>query len=149
VTTSRPTTRSSSGGGGGFVSRITSFFTGTPTITATAPATPQSLSAFIETLIQVGVIPAEKAVLARAIAAPTPVTTISSSSFKTNLQLHDSGPEVRTLQNFLIKKGFLAQDAVTGYYGPKTVKAVEKYQASVGMTVSGYFGPRTRATVKE
>lgn len=53
------------------------------------------------------------------------------------------GEHVKSLQAFLISKGFLTTSS-TGYFGPATKKAVMKYQKSVGVTETGYYGAKTR-----
>ncbi len=106
-----------------------------------------SLSSFIETLITLGVIPADKVSLARAAVSVTPAA--SKSSFTRDLQLHDRGEDVKALQNFLISKGYLPSGNNIGIFGPMTFSALKKYQASVGLPSTGYFGPRSRTMVSQ
>jgi hypothetical protein len=130
-------------------SRVTTFFTGAPaTPSASTPVSAPTLSTFIEALIKAGVVPADKVEAARAITSTVTTPTISSTSFKRDLQLHDSGSDVKTLQTLLISKGFLPAGKNTGTFGAQTLAALKKYQASVGVTATGYFGPRTRAGVR-
>jgi uncharacterized repeat protein (TIGR01451 family) len=80
--------------------------------------------------------------------------TISSPYiFTTDLQLHDTGPAVNALQNYLIRedKGPAATKlkihGATNYFGILTYNALVEFQASVGIHATGYFGPITRAWV--
>jgi len=80
------------------------------------------------------------------IANTTPV--ISYSTFTRNLTLHTVGPDVKTLQQFLILKNFLGIGNDTGYFGPLTYQALVQYQKAMGIVPpSGYFGPLTRSVV--
>lgn len=54
-----------------------------------------------------------------------------------------SGEEVLMLQKLLVNKGFLSNDAVTGYFGNKTLSALKDYQASKGLDPVGSVGPST------
>jgi len=55
--------------------------------------------------------------------------------------------DVKSLQQFLIDKGYLKGTA-TGNYLTLTVAAVKAYQTAKGITpVNGRFGPKTRAAV--
>jgi hypothetical protein len=112
-----------------------------------SPVSTPTLSMFIEALIKAGIVPTNKIEAARAITATAP-TTISSTSFKRDLRLNDTGSDVKTLQTLLISKGFLAQDKATGTFGPLTFAALKKYQESMGIISTGYFGPITRAGIK-
>jgi peptidoglycan hydrolase-like protein with peptidoglycan-binding domain len=53
------------------------------------------------------------------------------------LSLGSTGLEVAALQGFLIAHGLLANGKTTGYYGPMTVNAVQRYQSSIGLISSG------------
>lgn len=57
-----------------------------------------------------------------------------------------NGTAVRTLQVLLTRKGF----AVTadGVFGPKTLTAVRRFQARLGLAVDGVVGPRTWAALQ-
>lgn len=52
-----------------------------------------------------------------------------------------SGPEVRTLQQALVVRGY--RIAVDGQFGPGTLQAVRTFQASVGLNPDGRAGQRT------
>lgn len=74
--------------------------------------------------------------------APLPCISIS-----TNLYRGLSGNSVTTLQNFLSANGYFTV-APTGYFGPITFAAVQRYQASQGITTTGYVGVLTRAAIE-
>ncbi len=109
------------------------------------PSNPMTLGSFIEILISLGVIPADKAAEARAIIT----ASTEPKLFARDLQLHDRGEDVKALQNFLISKGYLSSGNNIGIFGPMTLSALKKYQASVGLPATGYFGPRTRTAVSQ
>ncbi|MBX4200055.1 peptidoglycan-binding protein [Candidatus Parcubacteria bacterium] len=57
----------------------------------------------------------------------------------------DEGDAVLALQKFLQSQGFLPSDEpLNGYFGPKTEKAIRKYQEARGLEVTGRVGPLTR-----
>ncbi len=58
-----------------------------------------------------------------------------------------SGSDVTSLQQFLIRGGFLAADLGTGYYGARTTQAVASYQTARGIEATGTVGPITRARI--
>ena len=57
--------------------------------------------------------------------------------------------DVKCLQQFLKSKGpgIYPEGLVTGYFGPLTKAAVQRYQLSQSIITTGYFGPLTRAAV--
>jgi len=65
------------------------------------------------------------------------------------------GTEVSALQAWLISGGYLAAGNATGYFGPLTEAAVQRFQASHGVVSSGspsttgygVVGPRTRTAI--
>ena len=60
-----------------------------------------------------------------------------------------SGGEIAKLQDFLSSVGALAKNSTTGYFGPSTGQALQKWQASHGIMATGtpLVGPKTRATM--
>lgn len=54
--------------------------------------------------------------------------------------------QVTALQERLTYDGYFS-GPITGYYGPLTEAAVEKYQSANGIEVKGYVGPSTRAAL--
>jgi peptidoglycan hydrolase-like protein with peptidoglycan-binding domain len=68
-------------------------------------------------------------------------TTTTGACFTTDLKLGMKSDEVKTLQ---IKLGVTP---ATGYFGPKTLAAVKKFQAENGIPTTGYVGPLTRTAL--
>ncbi len=68
-------------------------------------------------------------------------------SLTTNLHRGFESLQVKSLQTFLIQKGYLL-DNVTGFYGDKTVEAVKDYQASVGLPTTGMVYDFTREAMR-
>jgi len=75
----------------------------------------------------------------------------SCSLFEKDLYFGMKSEEVKCLQQFLANLGeeIYPEKLVTGYYGPLTQKAVQRYQAMKGIIATGYFGPLTRAKVNQ
>lgn len=73
-------------------------------------------------------------------------------SLNRNLVRGAQGDDVRQLQQSLIGEGDLDSDSATGFFGPKTEKALQKWQAKRGIVATGTpattgfgsVGPRTR-----
>ena len=62
-------------------------------------------------------------------------------------------PWVKILQHHLVNLGYLSKNDITGYFGPKTKKAVCEFQqdykvVSAGSPRCGYFWPKTRGALK-
>ena len=87
-----------------------------------------------------------------------PSVTPSASlalSFNLYLDLTDkeTNGEISKLQRFLQAQGYFNYPEITGYYGPATVQAVQRWQAARGVvstgspdtTGYGYVGPKSRA----
>jgi peptidoglycan hydrolase-like protein with peptidoglycan-binding domain len=67
--------------------------------------------------------------------------------FKRDLWYRTRGDEVMTLQQILIKLGFLKGDA-TGFFGNDTLKAVKNYQRQVmHIAPTGKVGTMTRTSL--
>ncbi|MBD2540651.1 peptidoglycan-binding protein [Coleofasciculus sp. FACHB-SPT36] len=80
---------------------------------------------------------------------PQPVSKASQVSQRPRsgvLQEGDSGPEVVALQQRLQKQGYF-QANITGYYGPITKAAVNRFQQAAGMPVDGIVGSDTQAAL--
>lgn len=73
------------------------------------------------------------------------------SVFSGDLYYGMTSPEVKCLQQFLVNLGssVYPEKLITGYYGPLTKAAVQRYQALQGIITTGYFGPLTRAKVNQ
>lgn len=69
---------------------------------------------------------------------------------KTYLCKGDSGSEVKTLQDNLIRLGYSCGSAgADGEFGTNTDAAVRTFQKANGMTVDGLAGEKTQAKIKE
>ena len=79
---------------------------------------------------------------------PTTPTTIPTTTPTTNvLKRGSNGDAVKDLQNILVKLGQLSDAQMqtgVGIYGPKTQKAVESFQANVGLPVTGELDAPTQ-----
>lgn len=68
--------------------------------------------------------------------------------------LGERGDHVKVVQKFLAARGYLAQQAVTGWFGAQTLRAVLSYQLarniipSVHDPAAGFVGPATLATMQ-
>jgi len=62
------------------------------------------------------------------------------------LKKGDTGSEVRTLQNQLVKLGFHI-GSVDGVFGSMTLDAVKGVQSAAGIKVDGLVGPNTRSAI--
>jgi hypothetical protein len=65
-----------------------------------------------------------------------------------DLRLGNKNDQVKILQDFLIKKGYLNASS-TGYFGAATVKAVIKYQKENKMQAPGRVGAMTRKAINQ
>ncbi|WP_225413614.1 peptidoglycan recognition protein family protein [Stigmatella hybrida] len=64
----------------------------------------------------------------------------------------DTGPNVKRLQDALVKTGYMTRAQVnTGYgtFGPQTEAAVKKFQADKKLPTTGYYGDMTHAALKK
>ncbi|MCF7843451.1 peptidoglycan-binding protein [Candidatus Gracilibacteria bacterium] len=71
----------------------------------------------------------------------------SCVDIKYNLNRGAENDDVRTLQNYLMKKGFLMV-APNGYFGPSTQKAVTDYQKSMMLSSDGEANSLTRLSIR-
>ncbi|MDO8624148.1 MAG: glycosyltransferase [bacterium] len=83
---------------------------------------------------------------------PQPILAQQTTYFTSNYHLNDEGSEILVLQKSLNAKGFILAEEGPGspgnetiYFGPRTYRALKKFQETNGLPASGYFGPRTRA----
>lgn len=84
-----------------------------------------------------------------------PTGAIACVSLGGTLRLGSRGSDVSRLQQFLVSANLLSGDSVTGYFGPLTQAAVQKWQASHSIVSSGspdttgwgVVGPKTRAAI--
>jgi hypothetical protein len=63
------------------------------------------------------------------------------------IKLKSRGAQVLTLEKFLNKKGFLAQDYVDNFFGIATLKAVKEFQKLNNLTPDGSIGPKTASVI--
>jgi hypothetical protein len=71
---------------------------------------------------------------------------VPKGTFKRDLQKGYTGADVRALQLYLTSKGYPLPN--TGYFGPLTFAALQKFQKKNNLPSTGYFGPKTRGVVK-
>lgn len=71
-------------------------------------------------------------------------TTVKNAD---SLCLGMSGTKVEEIQKRLKDIGLFTEPEITGYYGPKTEKAVKLFQEAQGMKVDGIVGKNTRAAL--
>lgn len=88
--------------------------------------------------------------------APAPVSSAPAPvappviTFTKNLAAGDNNQDVLRLQTLLASDSTIyPEGAVTGYFGPATVRAVKRFQGSHGLPQVGRVGPATRAKLEE
>jgi len=136
------------------ISKISGFVTTLVIAGAVASSASALTSADIQLLVSLGVIPADKAAAAMAVAdnnvAVGNATGSCGFTYTRNLTLGSTGADVVALQTYLEGKGTLVIPAGVskGYFGPLTRSALASYQASAGIAPAvGYFGPITMGRV--
>jgi hypothetical protein len=158
------TTAISSGGGGGGGSVGVASSYASPSAPATPAITPAAVSSSTSTLqseldtllSQLATLQSEangRAESSSSFSSPTAQTF--AFIFTRDLQLRDTGNDVKMLQEFLDGQGFLVAKTGPGssgqettYFGTNTYRALVDLQKNVGITpAGGYFGPITRAYV--
>lgn len=73
---------------------------------------------------------------------PEPTTCPDyTDNFSTPYKYCDSGSDVRSIQQALVRNGYSVD--VDGYYGPGTRAAVKRYQSSQGLLVTGQVNTST------
>lgn len=135
----------------------------------------------VDVLIRAGLIPPEKIPAARAAASGAAANTQQSTQTGTpvrsgtvsrtpagsddlgclnlSIDLFEgmSGTAVSSLQQFLKKSGHFTFPSITGYFGPVTREAIEKFQQDKSIVLNGdptttgfgAVGPQTRERIKE
>jgi len=71
---------------------------------------------------------------------------------QSNLRRGAEGPEVKQLQDALVKLGHMTQEQVAtgpGVFGPKTEAGLKAFQQSRGITVDGAYGPQSRQALSQ
>lgn len=105
-------------------------------VTSGVSAATMSYADLIKAFVAAGIISADKAAMATAL-----VSGSASTSFTKDLTVGSSGAEVSALQSAI------GVTPATGYFGSLTKVAVQKYQASKGISATGFVGPLTRAAL--
>lgn len=84
----------------------------------------------------------------------TPIPTPPPSSqptinYNRNLRIGSTGPEVISLQNILIERGFLVMPpgVSKGYYGPLTESALKRFEASQGISPTPNSNPNLAPSI--
>lgn len=80
-----------------------------------------------------------------------PPTTGGTLTGDSSLKKGATGAGVKTLQDNLVKMGFMTRSEVnTGYgtFGAKTEAALKSFQASVGLEQTGAVGPKTKHAIE-
>ncbi|MFZ2693746.1 MAG: peptidoglycan-binding domain-containing protein, partial [Minisyncoccia bacterium] len=80
-------------------------------------------------------------------------TSVTTPTLTRTIYISLKGTDVIALQDFLISKGYLPLGNNTGFFGPLTRSAVQKYQCDKGIVCSGdeattgygLVGAKTRA----
>jgi lysophospholipase L1-like esterase len=87
-------------------------------------------------------------------AMPSAPGPTNAPSLSHNQQLHDVGPDVRALQQFLNQHGFVVANAGPGspgdettFFGLKTYRALIEFQNARSLPATGFLGPLTRALI--
>lgn len=65
-----------------------------------------------------------------------------------SMSLGSRSENVRVLQEYLQRQGFFT-GTPSGYYGAQTVRAVSRWQGSVGLPRTGVYGARSRAQMAQ
>lgn len=80
--------------------------------------------------------------------AQPPATPKLSAKFTQYLKLGSRGANVKNLQEFLKKQGYIPQtEEATGYFGNITSKALAQFQKANALEALGVLGPKTRALI--
>ncbi|MDP3764306.1 MAG: peptidoglycan-binding protein [bacterium] len=142
VTTATPTTTTTTS-----TTSSTSSSSASPTTTTTTTATTPTTTTTTTTAPK----PATPAVTAPAPVVSVPASVVSMSPvLMKELNPGARNNEVMDLQKLLARDPEIYPDGtVSGFYGPKTVAAVRKFQAKYGLPVVGRVGPATLAKINE
>jgi hypothetical protein len=75
--------------------------------------------------------------------------------FTKNISVNTYSPDIKALQQFLNRNGYIISKTgpgslgnETNFFGTLTFKALVRFQKSVGLPATGYFGPMTRNIIK-
>ena len=90
---------------------------------------------------------------------PTATTTVNTATkgvvLTKSLYRGSKHAQVTLLQQFLVSKGLLTSDSITGFFGPKTETALKSFQCSTKIVCAGtpsstgygVTGPKTRSAI--
>jgi peptidoglycan hydrolase-like protein with peptidoglycan-binding domain len=93
---------------------------------------------------ETGRVDADVRALAKKLTVVQQVTPVPASSL--DLVFGMRTETVKIMQTGLVRLGYLTEDSITGYFGPKTLVAIIKFQKDNGITPAvGHVGPITRA----
>jgi|GEM_PF-1778164 len=156
ITNKAPTSSGGGGGGGGSSSKKAETTVAATVATTTSPVTnpaapPTALPTTLPTnTTQILALIADLRAQIQAIIAQQGGTTptTQTTQYTRDLDLNMEGPDVTTLQNFLMTQGMTIPAGATGYFGPQTQAALIQFQLANNITpATGYFGPITRAFI--
>ncbi len=85
-------------------------------------------------------------------ATPPSTTPPTTGLPQATLRQGDRGEAVRTLQQSLIRLGYMTEAAYNtgpGIFGPRTDAALRAFQRDAGITVDGIYGPQTRQALTQ
>ena len=119
--------------------------------TSSSSGTP-TLRQFIDVLTALGIIPPDKAEIAREAIQAQNTATVPQNNLATGYR----GSSVQALQRILNAKGFLVAKSGAGspgnetsVFGAGTREALRAFQQANGIPATGYYGPLTRAALAE
>ena len=140
---------SGGGGGGGSSSSDTTTNTTTDTPVVTTPS-PQTIT-IAELMAQIAALQVKIQALKGS------GSGLAVAAFVRNLSMGMTGEDVKRLQIFLNKNGYIistngsgSQGNETTYFGPATQRALIKFQKTNSISPAlGFFGPVTREEIKK
>ncbi|MFA6320527.1 MAG: peptidoglycan-binding domain-containing protein [Candidatus Omnitrophota bacterium] len=116
--------------------------TETPETSATMPA--EAISPATETLAT----PEPAQIVATETIPPSAAPQVAEKSVVVQSAVQEKYNKVKDIQKALKNAGFYT-GSIDGKLGPKTQKAVEEFQKSVGLKVDGKVGPKTWAELEK
>jgi len=127
---------------------------GTPGTTNT-PIPPGCASALYNSAYALANCPDGVGTIGAPVSASTGVGTGVRTNLTESLFFGSRGSQVEALQRFLVSQNLLSSDSVTGFFGPATQEAVQKYQCARNIVCTGTpdstgygaVGPSTRSAI--
>lgn len=125
----------------------------TVTVTAVGTTSPSVVAQIQALLAQIAALKAQIAQLVSGALTGTGTTTPAAVpgvrfclETDHDMRLGDDGDDVRSLQQVLASDpSIFPEGQVTGFFGPKTLKAVQKFQKKFGVSSTGFVGLQTRS----